>query len=126
MPKNLRETAPSAKLSVSLEHYPFDADGMPATYRGSVELQVPRFGPQEMKKAQRDAEMIATLFRQHPKEIIAMTNHMLAGQSAAAREIASTIGLTEETFQKNGGGLWWLLIAFTGGAILGYAALHKP
>jgi len=99
---------------------------MPATYRGSVELQVPRFGPQEMKKAQRDAEMIATLFRQHPKEIIAMTNHMLAGQSAAAREIASTIGLTEETFQKNGGGLWWLLIAFTGGAILGYAALHKP
>jgi hypothetical protein len=126
MAKNVRKTAPAARLSVSLERYPFDADGLPATYRDSVELQVTRFGPQEMKKAQRDAEMIASLFREHPKEIIAMTNHMLAGKTTAARDIASTIGLTEETFQQNGGGLWWLLIAFTGGAILGYAALHKP
>ena len=126
MPKNVRKIVPTARLAVSLESHPFDADGLPATYRDSVELQVTRFGTQEMKKAQRDADMIASLFRQHPKEIIALTNHMMAGRRTAAREIASAIGLTEETFQENGGGLWWVLIAFTGGAILGYAALHKP
>jgi hypothetical protein len=47
----------------------------------------------------------------------------MAGQTVAATEIASTIGLIEETFQEKGGGLWWVLIIVTGSAILTYAAL---
>ena len=79
-----------------------------------------------MKKAQVDAEMIASLFREHPKEITAIANHLASGQRAAATEIASKIGLTEEGFQEKGGGLWWYVIAFVGGFIIGYAATHKP
>jgi hypothetical protein len=126
MTKKIGKTVPTAKLTVSLERHPFDADGLPASYRDSVELQVGRFGPREMKKAQVDAEMIASLFRKHPKEITAMANHMMAGRTIAAREIASTIGLTEEVFQENGGGLFWVAIIVVGAAILTYAALHKP
>jgi hypothetical protein len=114
------------KLTVSLEGSPFSADGLPASYRETVELQVAQLGPSEMKKAQVDAEMIASLFREHPSEVTAIANHLVAGQTAAAREIASTIGLTEEGFQEKGGGLWWYLIAIVGGLILGYAAVHKP
>jgi len=126
MTKNIGTTYPKAKLTLSLEHHPFAADGLPASYRESIELQVGRLGPGEIKKAQVDAEMIASLFRNHPEEITAMAKHMMAGQIAAAREIASTIGLKEETFQEKGGGLWWFLIVMTGTAILTYAALHKP
>ena len=126
MTKNIRTTNPKAKLTISLERHPFDADGLPASYREFVELQVGRLGPREMKKAQVDAEMIAKLFRKHPKEITAMANHMMAGRTVAAREIASTIGLTEEAFQENGGGIWWYIIMFVGGIIFGYVATHKP
>ena len=126
MTKNIRTTNPKAKLTISLERHPFDADGLPARYRELVELQVGRLGPREMKKAQVDAEMIASIFRKHPKEITAMANHMMAGRTVAAREIASTIGLTEEAFQENGGGIWWYIIMFVGGVIYGYVATHKP
>jgi hypothetical protein len=87
---------------------------------------VERLGPHEIKKAQVGAEMIASLLRDHPEEITAMANHMMAGRTVAARKIASTIGLTEEAFQEKAGGLWWVLIIVTGSAILTYAALHKP
>ena len=126
MTKKIRRSSPKAKLTMSLERHPFDADGLPASYREVVELQVGRLGPREMKKAQVDAEMIAKLFRKHPKEITAMANHMMAGRTVAAREIASTIGLTEEAFQENGGGLWWWIILIVGGIIFGYVATHKP
>jgi hypothetical protein len=126
MKKNIQTTVPTAKLTLSLERHPFDVDGLPASHRDSVELKLGRFGPREMKKAQVDAEMIASLFRKHPKEITAMVNHMMAGRTVAAREIASTIGLTEEAFQENGGGLFWVAIIVVGAAILTYAALHKP
>ena len=126
MTKNIRTTNPKAKLTISLERHPFDADGLPARYRELVELQVGRLGPREMKKAQVDAEMIASIFRKHPKEITAIANHMMAGRTVAAREIASTIGLTEEAFQENGGGIWWYIIMFVGGVIYGYVATHKP
>src|SRR5437773_5984642 len=120
MTTNIGTTVPKAKLTVSLEHLPFDADGLPASYRESVELQVGLLGPREIKKAQVDAEVIASLFRNHPEEITAMANHMMAGRTVAAREIASTIGLTEDAFQEKGGGLWWFLIIMTGSAILTY------
>ena len=126
MTKKIRRTSSKAKLTISLERQPFDADGMPARYREFVELQVGRLGPREMKKAQVDAEMMALLFRKHPKEITAMANHLMAGRTVAARKIASTIGLTEEAFQESGGGIWWYLIYFVGVVILVYAATHKP
>jgi hypothetical protein len=126
MTKKIRRTSPKAKLTIGLERHPFDADGMSARYREFVELQVGRLGPREMKKARADAEMMASLFRKHPKEITAMANHMMAGRILAAREIASTIGLKEEAFQENGGGIWWYLIYFVGVVILVYAATHKP
>ena len=126
MKKKITKTGKPAKLTVSLEAHRFDADGLPASYRESIELQVGQIGAREMKKAQVDADMIASLFRKHPKEITAMMNHTMAGRSVAAREIASTIGLTEEGFQKEGGGIWWYLIIFVGAAIYGVAATHKP
>ena len=126
MTKKIRKTDSKAKVTIGFEGNRFDADGMPASYRESIELQVDRIGAREMRKAQVDAEIIASLFRKHPKEITAMVNHMMAGRRQTAREIASTIGLTEETFQEKGGGLWWFLICFVGGAIYVYAATHKP
>ncbi len=122
MTKTIGKAGPKAKLTVSLERHPFDVDGLPASYRHSVELLVGRVGPREMKKAQVDAEMIASLFRKHPKELTAIANHVAAGETAAAMEIASTIGLTEERFQEHGGGLWWWIILIVGVAILTWAA----
>ena len=52
-----------------------------------------------------------------------IVNHVLAGQMDAAKKVALRIGLTEEAFQRNGGGmLYWFLIAVVGGAIFTCAA----
>jgi len=54
--------------------------------------------------------MITSLLRDHPKEMGEFVNCVLTGQMEDEKKIALSIGLTEEAFQRNGGGLWRYLI----------------
>ena len=55
----------------------------------------------------------------------AIVNDFLAGRTDRARHAAVRLGLTEEAFQQQGGGLlWWCVIALVGGMILGCAAFN--
>lgn len=52
-------------------------------------------------------------------------NTVIRGDQDAVREIVSTVGLTEESFQAQGGGMW-LWIALVGGFIAAHAMFTKP
>lgn len=115
-----------AKLACSIACPPLKVDGLPLSYNPSFTLEAGRFGPAEHRKALADSEMITSLLRKYPREMSEIVNLVLSGQMDAAVKMAPKIGLTEQAFQRNGGGmLYWLMIAFVGGVILGYAATHK-
>ena len=112
-----------AKLAATITCSPIETDSLPHSYQPSFAIEMSQFGPAEIRKALADSEMITTLMREHPEEMTAMVNHVLAGEMQAAKKLAEQIGLTEEAFQKQGGGiLFWIAIAFVGGAILTCAA----
>jgi hypothetical protein len=101
-------------------------DELSASYHESFSLEVGAVGPKEIKKALADSEIITKMLREHPKEMAAILNDFLAGRTEAAREAAVRIGLTEEDFQRQGGGLlWWFMIGFAAGMIIGAAATQK-
>jgi hypothetical protein len=112
-----------AQLVATITCSPVETDGLPLSYRPSFAIEFSQFGPAEIKKALADSEMITKLLREHPKEMTAIVNHVLSGEMQAAKKLAEEIGLTEDAFMEHGGGmLFWLAIAFVGGAIFTCAA----
>jgi len=106
------------KVSFSIACPSQKLDGLPFSFQPSFAIEVGRFGPAEVKKALADFEMITSLLRKSPKEMSEIVNHVMAGRTAAANEIALRIGLTEEAFQSKGGGmLWAIMIGFAFGGI---------
>lgn len=123
MSRRVTKRRGTAKLTASITCYPVEMEGLPLSYQPSFAFEVGRFGPAEVRKALADSEMITSLLREHPKEMAAIVNHVLAGEMQAAKELALKIGMTEEAFKENGGGpLFWAAIAFCGGAIWACAA----
>ena len=115
------------KLTVSISRPFVEIDELPVRYQDTFELGFGPIGPKELKKALVDSEVFTSLLREQPKEVAAIVNHVLAGRKEAARETAMRIGLTEESFQKKGGGfLFWAGIALFAGFILVYAATNPP
>jgi hypothetical protein len=119
-------TGNRVKLTGHVTRTPVEIDGLPLDYQEAFSIGVGQFGPEEMQKALVDAETIASLLRKYPKEMASISNNVLSGHTDDARKLAVKIGLTEETFQQNGGGLlFWIAIAFVGGFILTAAAFSK-
>jgi hypothetical protein len=103
-----------------------EVDGLAVSCQQAFAIEMGRFGPKEMKKALADSEMITSLLRKCPREMSEIVNLVLSGRMDAAVEIAPKIGLTEQAFRRNGGGmLFWIMIALAGGAIFAAAATHK-
>ncbi len=101
-------------------------DGFPINYGSSFALELGQFGPAELKKALTDSEMLTSLLRNHPDEMSGILNDVLAGRTEMARQRASTIGLSEEAFQQQGGGFWMAIgIAVCAGIIFAAAATTR-
>jgi len=117
--KKATKTRPGkTKVAISIAPSPMIVDGLPITYHPSYSVEIGQFGPAEVKKALADSEMITALLRKHPKEMSQIVNYVLAGKMEEAKNIALKIGLTEEAFQENGGGmLFWFGIMVVGGVI---------
>jgi hypothetical protein len=126
MAKRAAKSRNAAKLTASITRSPVDVDELSASYHESFALEVGQIGPKEIKKALADSEIITKMLREHPKEMTAIINDFLAGRTEAAREGARKINLTEEAFQRQGGGLlWWFMIGFAAGVIIGAAATQR-
>ncbi len=115
------------KLAASIICPPVEIDGLPTNYQQSFAIEIDQLGPEELKKALADSEMITSLLREHPNEMRAIVNDVLMGRTEAARQSALRIGLTEEAFQERGGGvLFWCGIVVAGIMIYAAAATQRP
>jgi hypothetical protein len=95
------------KLTISLDGKPRDF-GIPDTIDGA--------------RVKRDCEILAKLITDKPKAIPAIYHAALNGDAAGATKEINAIGLTEEAFVAQGGGLWHLLILL---AIAAYLASRR-
>jgi hypothetical protein len=126
MAKRAGRNRDAATLTASIARSAVETDGLPISSQQSFAIDVGQIGAKEMKKALADSKIIASLLQEHPKEMAAIANDVLAGRTDAAQQLAERIGLTEEAFQRKGGGLLsWLVIAFLAGAIIAAAATTK-
>ena len=120
-------TPDKTKLAASIICPPVEIDGLPTNYQQSFAIEIGQLGPEELKKALADSEMVTSLLREHPNEMMAIVNDVLMGRTEAARQSAVRIGLTEEAFRERGGGLlFWCGIIICGIMIYGAAATQRP
>jgi hypothetical protein len=86
---------------------------------GGYGFEIGKFGRAEMELVIHDTEVIALLLRNHPREITEIVNNVLTGRMEAAVRLASRIGLTEEAFQRRGGGpIFWVYVAIAAGMVM--------
>jgi hypothetical protein len=82
-------------------------------------FEIGKFGPAEMELVIHDSEVIKLLLRNRTTEMTEIVNNVLTGRMEAAVRLASRIGLTEEAFQRRGGGpIFWVYIAIAAGAVM--------
>jgi hypothetical protein len=86
----------------------------------SFSLDMPsRFTPEDMQRILRDCEGVAAILREHPQEAADLFEKVARNQDAEAREVATRLGMTEESFQAQGGGIiWWVVGAIVVGVLV--------
>lgn len=76
------------------------------------------FGADHTNLAIKDCEIVAGILKQYPKEVAEMLAAVGAGRLAEAKKVAVRIGITEDNFTKQGGGMLALILLAIGCALL--------
>jgi hypothetical protein len=76
------------------------------------------FSADHIALAAKDAEIIRGILKDKPKEVQEIVSAVSAGKFKEAQKIAERIGITEDYFVKQGGGLWALVIVIAIGCAL--------
>jgi hypothetical protein len=76
-----------------------------------------QFTPQDLRRAQRDCEILATKLRDNPEDMTALLDAVLQDRGQDAVRMIKELGLGEEEITAQGGGLFWLVVI----AVLLYA-----
>lgn len=72
----------------------------------------PTFDPSHIERMQRDCEMLAGIAKKSPDRLREFHNAALRNDFGSATRIANEIGLQEEQFYADGGGMWgWIALA---------------
>jgi hypothetical protein len=101
--------------------------GIQANHEETFGFEIGQFGPEEIDLVLHDFEVFTSLLQNHRTEMTEMFNKAMTGHTAEAVKLAEQLGMTEEAFQKKGGGpIFWGAIAILAGAIFVIAATTKP
>jgi len=69
-----------------------------------------RFGPAELERCRNDCELLSHKLGADPALAIRLLQALRHPDPAQARAIAQQLGIVEERFQAEGGGLMWLVV----------------
>jgi hypothetical protein len=111
-------------LTFGLTHVPKKMEGFPVNQQQTFTMDLAAAGPigsAEMATALKDGEIIVSLLREHPDEMAALFNYIVAGKTEEANKLAERLELSEGRFLQEGGGMW-MYIALAGAVIFYYAA----
>jgi hypothetical protein len=85
----------------------------------SVRVDIPEsFTADHVALATRDSEILAEILTGHPHEFCQIVSAVTAGKFKEAQKLAEKIGLTEEYFIRQGGGMWAIVIGIAIGCAL--------
>jgi len=72
----------------------------------SVRVEIPEtFAAEHITLATKDSEILGEMLKSYPREFGQIMNAVTAGKFAEAKEIGKNIGLTEDNFVRQGGGM---------------------
>jgi hypothetical protein len=101
--------------------------GIHANHEETFGFEIGQFGSEEIDLIIHDFEVFSSLMQNHRAEMTEIINSTLTGRTAEAVKLAEQIGMTEEGFQKKGGGpIFVIAIAIAAGVIFAAAATTKP
>jgi hypothetical protein len=63
-----------------------------------------------LRRAQADAEILASKLRENPEAVRALLNAFITGQNSEAQRLIRELNFTESDFQEQGGGIFWLVV----------------
>jgi hypothetical protein len=85
----------------------------------NVHVDLPmKFSAEHISLAARDAEILQGILNDNPEQIERIVSAVTAGNFQEAQEIARSIGMTEESFIEQGGGLLAIVIIIAIGCAL--------
>ena len=74
-------------------------------------LEIPtKFSPGDIKRAQRDCEILAEKLKNNPEEAAKLFQCIVDNKLDDARQLSRKLGIDEQEFLEKGGGLWMLII----------------
>lgn len=88
-------------------------------FGNSIRVEVPEtFAAEHVALATRDCEILAEILKSNPRELGQIVSATTTGKLAEAKEIAEKIGLTEDNFIKQDGGMLAVVIVIAIGCAL--------
>ena len=85
---------------------------------GKIHEQIELPATVSTAQLKRDCEQMLALLAKSPNDVQDIVSKVHAGDHQGARKIVERIGLTEEAFSSQGGGLWHLLILLAAAYLL--------
>lgn len=74
-------------------------------------LEIPtQFHSDDIKRAQRDCEILAEKLKNNPKEAAKLFQCIVDNKLDDARQLSKKLGIDEQEFLEKGGGLMWLVV----------------
>jgi hypothetical protein len=68
--------------------------------------------------ATKDTEILTKILKEHPEEIVSIMEDITSGKLSDAKKAAAEIGISEENFINQGGGMWAVIAIAIGCALL--------
>ncbi|MFJ6760756.1 MULTISPECIES: hypothetical protein [unclassified Streptomyces] len=118
------EMTGGTKFTFGLTRAATEREGFPVSHQCLATIDLGAREPMrstDMAKVVADAEIVTSLLKDHPDEMVALFNSIVAGRDDEAKEIATRLDLNEESFQRQEGGMWFW-IGMVGVVILGCVA----
>lgn len=106
-------SAPTSRLQalIGLSGFKNTIEGFPISRDHTFQLELPQsFTAEDIQRMRKDAEGLASLLRNYPDEMQAFVQAVSQGKFGEARKVAQKVGLTEENFVSQGGGLFWVVV----------------
>jgi hypothetical protein len=98
-------------LLVSLQNLHQTEDELDFTSDNTMHIEMPsEFLAEHLQKSLRDAELVRELLSDQSEDVLRLLNLIIQGNINEARKLALALGLFEERYQAEGGGLKWLIV----------------
>lgn len=99
------------RASVRLSGVPSSKGGFDILSDVERHIDLPRqFGPAELERCRNDCELLSGKLGADPALSLELLEALRSHDLAHARRVAHQLGIVEEHFQAEGGGLIWLVV----------------